>query len=156
LFAKHSSTFISNLFQFSRVARVAREIKTISRLDINKNKYPNTLFKEKQLPDLLDKALIGILLGDGHLEKSSYGLNANARIRLTFAGKYKPLALYIAALFSNFITSKGLVFSKIKFNGSTGYEKKEFDRISITSIASPIFTKYHNIFYKSMLALNKF
>jgi hypothetical protein len=34
----------------------------------NNNKYVNNIKNENELPEFLDKALIGILLGDGHLE----------------------------------------------------------------------------------------
>jgi hypothetical protein len=49
-------------------------------------------------------------------------------------------------LFSKFITSNGITFRKIKLKNYAN----EYDRFSITTIANPIFTKYHNLFYKSI------
>ena len=94
----------------------------------------------------LEQVLIGIILGDGHLEKTSFGIKANARLRITFAERYRPLAFYIAGLFCKYITPKGIRFSKVK----SSKDSELYGRISITSLASPVFNNYHNLFYKSV------
>lgn len=94
----------------------------------------------------LEQALIGILLGDGHLEKSSKGVLAQSRLRITFAGKYKELANHIAGIFSEHITSKGLRYSEIK-NRDTS---ELYHRISLTTKVSPLFEFYHKLFYVNL------
>ena len=47
--------------------------------------YNNKIRNQEKLPAFLEQVLIGILLGDDHLQKSSSGLKANARLKITFA-----------------------------------------------------------------------
>jgi hypothetical protein len=107
-------------------------------------KHVSKIRELKTLPSFLHQALIGIVLGDGHLGKSSYGLNANVRLRITFAERYKPLAFYIAGLFCYYINPKGIRFSKVK----SDKDSELFGRVSLTSVANPVFNQYHKLFYK--------
>lgn len=94
----------------------------------------------------LEQVLIGILLGDGHLEKSSKGVLAQSRLRITFAGKYKGLANNIAGIFSEHLTSKGIRYSEIKNRDST----ELYQIISLTTKVSPLFEFYHKLFYVNL------
>lgn len=94
------------------------------------------------LPSFLHEALIGICLGDGHLEKS--GLEtSNARLTITFAAKYILLARYIWGLFIFYIDPKGLKVYEVQ----SGVGSKFYDRVIVRTVALPIFTIYHNLFY---------
>lgn len=120
------------------------------RNSLNINKIRN----QEQLPYYFlwplafgEQTLIGILLGDGHLEKTSYGKKANCRLKITFAERYKPLAFYVAGLFCYYINTKGIKFSNVK----SSKDSKLYGRVSLTTIARPIFNQFHNLFYKSVL-----
>ncbi len=119
----------------------------LKNLNYTDQQHISQLRTHKQLSPFLQEALIGIMLGDGHLEKSSYGSNANSRLRITFAERYKPLAFYIYGLFCSHINLKGIKFSNVK----SGKESKFYGRISLTSVASPLFNDYHKLFYKEQL-----
>jgi hypothetical protein len=93
--------------------------------------------------DYLEQVLIGILLGDGHLEKSSKGSGALSRLRITFAEKYKELAIHIADIFKDYMSTKSIRFSEVKNKDSS----KLYKRITITSKVSPLFNYYHQLFY---------
>lgn len=91
----------------------------------------------------MDQALIGICLGDGFLEKSG-SQKSNVRFKITFAEKYKALANYINGLFCFYINPKGYYKNKVQ----SGLNSSFYGRIQLTSVALPIFNKYHNLFYK--------
>lgn len=92
------------------------------------------------LPTFLKEALIGIILSDGHLGKQY----KNARLTITFAGRYYLLANYIYALFCKYSTPKGFQKRKVQ----SGKYSLYFDRITITTLTYSIFTDYHKLFYK--------
>jgi LAGLIDADG DNA endonuclease family len=101
----------------------------------------------RELPKLngfLEEVLIGILLGDGHLEKR--GQNSNALLTITFAVRYILLAQYIYGLFVFFVNKKGFRFSEVK----SGTGSKLFGRITVRTVNLPLFTYYHNMFYRSI------
>lgn len=92
------------------------------------------------LPTFLKEALIGIILSDGHLGKQY----KNARLTITFAERYFLLANYIYALFCKYSTPRGFQTRKVQSGKYSPY----FGRITVTTLTSPIFTHYHNLFYK--------
>uniref|UniRef100_UPI00223848A7 LAGLIDADG endonuclease n=1 Tax=Ramaria rubella TaxID=113071 RepID=UPI00223848A7 len=102
-------------------------------------------FSDNWKPSLgyLEQVLIGILLGDGHLEKSSKGLGTQSRLRITFSEKYKELSTHIADIFSDYMSPNGIRYSEEK----SGVSSKLYGRISLTSKVSPLFHYYHNLFY---------
>ena len=107
-----------------------------------KNRRPHNL-KGKSLnvlPAFLKEALIGIILSDGHLGKQY----KNARLTITFAERYYLLANYIYALFCKYSTPRGFQKRKVQ----SGKYSPFFGRITFTTLTSPIFTDYHNLFYK--------
>ena len=110
---------------------------------MKKNRKPH-IFQEVEslnvLPAFLKEALIGIILSDGHLGKQY----KNARLTITFAERYFLLANYIYALFCKYSTPRGFQKRKVK----SGQNSPFFDRITVTTLTSPIFTFYHNLFYK--------
>lgn len=115
------------------------------KFDKNKNwNYINKIRNQEKLPAFLEQVLIGILLGDGHLQKASSGFKANARLKITFAERYKPLAFYITGLFCYFVNPKGISFSKVKSGKDSGL----YGRISLTTVSNPVFKLYHDLFYK--------
>lgn len=98
----------------------------------------------KELTPFLNAALVGIILGDGHLGKNS--IHGNARLNIIFAEKYQAFALYKTEIFSSYISSKGLRFSKVKSSPNS----RLYGRYSLTTLTKPVFTAYHDIFYKSV------
>ena len=93
------------------------------------------------LPAFLKEALIGIMLSDGHLGKQY----KNARLTITFAERYFLLANYIYALFCNYSTPRGFQTRIVKSGKYSPY----FGRITVTTLTSPIFTHYHNLFLQT-------
>jgi LAGLIDADG DNA endonuclease family len=100
--------------------------------------------KVPKLNGFLEEALIGIILGDGHLEKRGRGPNSHALLTITFAVRYVLLAQYIYGLFIFLVNKKGFRFSEVQ----SGEGSKYFGRIIVRTVNLPLLTYYHNIFYK--------
>lgn len=118
------------------------DLKYINNNFSNFNSKIETIRSLYSLPYFLNEVLNGIMLGDGHLSKSS--LTSNAKLQITFSGKYVSLANYINGLFCFYINPKGYYKNKVQ----SGYNSKFYDRIQLTTVALPVFTKYHNLYYK--------
>jgi len=90
--------------------------------------------------------IVGIVLGDGHLEFSSKSLKnkSNCRLRITFSTKFEKLALYTYGLLCYYYNSKGYVKNKVKSHANSKY----YERISLTTVVSPLFTNLHKQFYR--------
>lgn len=90
--------------------------------------------------------IVGIVLGDGHLEFSSKSLKnkSNCRLRITFSSKFEKLALYTYGLLCYYYNSKGFVKNKVKSHVNS----KFYERISLTTVVSPLFTNLHKQFYR--------
>jgi len=56
-----------------------------------------------KLPSFLNEVLIGIILADGHLYRSSP--TANTRLEMSIGSMYKPLANYIFGLFVYYLNT---------------------------------------------------
>ena len=95
----------------------------------------------------LHSVLIGIMLGDGSLYKSSN--TANVRLEMSFGKKYKLFALHIGDLFKEYINNpvKALEI-KGKNNNYINYRLK--------TKTLPVFVEYFNMFYKFNKDKNKF
>lgn len=90
------------------------------------------------LPGNLHSILIGIMLGDGFLYKSSN--TSNTRFEMSFGEKYKDYALSIESIFKDYInTPLKAIEIKGKLNTYLNY------RLKTRSL--PIFNPYHDLFY---------
>lgn len=76
---------------------------TIINYNIRKN--PDINNNVVSLPVELNSILIGILLSDGGLYRSSP--TSNVRFQMSFGQKYKDLALHIGDLFKEYINTPG-------------------------------------------------
>jgi len=139
-----------NLFSFIYFNSPFFLIRSLSSItNLNKSNKPfvssNTINirNQMELPSFLDQVLIGICLGDGFFEKSG-SHKSNVRFKLTFAERYSALANYIYGLFCYYINPKGYYKNKVQ----SGLNSKFYGRIQLTSVALPVFNKYHNLFYK--------
>lgn len=107
-------------------------------LPMDLHKYRSCL----TLPSYLNEALIGLILGDGHLSKSSP--TSNTRLECSFKGDCLSYSLYIYALFVYYIKSKPNLL-KTKLNTSKG--EKFYDSIRLKTLSLPVFNSYHDLFY---------
>lgn len=113
-----------------------------------KQTMQNKLRKSSYLPSFLSQALIGLILGDAHLSKSSP--TSNTRFEMSFKGVYLPFALYIYGLFLPFIGSKPNIL-----NTKSNISDKLYGSIRLKSLTLPIFNYYHNLFYQWDISLGK-
>jgi LAGLIDADG DNA endonuclease family len=94
------------------------------------------MIKNKNLHDIL----IGLILGDGHLYKTS--LTSNTRFELSFGKDRELFANWIGDLFKDY-SKTGITKSNIKMKSLFSYNF----RFKTKSL--PIFNYYHNLFYKA-------
>lgn len=120
--------------------------------------YINSLFKINQqykihyrinkLPNYLHMVLIGLLLSDGCLEKSSN--TSNARLSVNFGLKNSSYLLHLYNLFEPYTNSPPDVISvfnkKINSNNMT---------IRFKTVSLPIFSFYRSMFYAYNFELKK-
>ena len=112
---------------------------------MNKKKINNILLNKVTelrlvLPSFLREALIGIILGDGHLYRSSP--TANTRLECSFKESYLPYALYIYGLFIYYIGSLPNILNTKSSSGN-----KLYGSIRLKTLSLPVFNFYHNLFY---------
>lgn len=91
------------------------------------------------LSDSTQQALIGILLGDGHLQKRSS--TANTRFRFTQSTKHEEYFYLVHELFSDFLTES---FTPYHYNSKFSVQSLHF-----VTMALPCFNYYHDLFYNS-------
>lgn len=98
------------------------------------------------LPLFLNEVLIGLILGDGHLYRSSP--SSNTRLELSFKGDYLNYANYIYGFFIYYI---GTGPRKVDTTSSTGLRsaelKKIYPSIRLKTLSLPLFNQYYNLFY---------
>ena len=90
----------------------------------------------------LNSILIGIMLGDGSLYKSSH--TSNTRLEMSFGEKYESFAKYLGELFKEYMNNpvKSVnIKGKEKVLGAFG----ENYRLKTKSL--PLFNPYYNMFY---------
>jgi len=92
------------------------------------------------LPLFLNEVLIGLILSDGHLYRSSP--SSNTRLELSFKGDYFNYANYIYGLFIFYI---GTGPRKVDTTSSTG--EKIYPSIRLKTLSLPLFNQYYNLFY---------
>jgi LAGLIDADG DNA endonuclease family len=95
----------------------------------------------------LHSILIGIMLSDGGLYKSS--LTANVRFEMSFGEKYKELALHIGELFKEYMSNS---VKALEIKGIN----KVYTNYRLKTRTLPIFNSYHDMFYKLNLETNKY
>jgi hypothetical protein len=92
------------------------------------------------LPQNLNDILIGLMLGDGHLYKSSS--TSNSRFEISFGKDREFFAIWVSDLFEDYSNSgiKIIYYDKSLLSTSFGY------RFKTKSLS--IFNYYHDLFYK--------
>lgn len=92
------------------------------------------------LPQNLHNILIGLMLGDGHIYKSSP--TSNSRFEISFGKDREIFAIWVSDLFEDYSNSgiKTIYYDKSIFSTSFGY------RFKTKSLS--IFNYYHDLFYK--------
>jgi len=90
-------------------------------------------------PENLHFILIGIMLGDGHLSRSSS--TSNSRFEISFFSNYKQFAESIGKLYSNYMNGS---VKALEIKGN----KKLYLNFRLKTKTFPIFNGYHDMFYK--------
>jgi hypothetical protein len=101
------------------------------------------------LPTNLHSILIGLMLGDGYLYKTS--LTSNSRFEMSFGKDRELFAEWIAKLFNDY-SNTGVKPSLIK--GRSIFSFQFNYRFKTKTL--PVFNYYHNIFYEANNELWKF
>lgn len=93
------------------------------------------------LPQNLHYIIIGLMLGDGHIYKTSP--TSNSRFEMSFGKDRELFAKWIGVLFKDY-SNTGITRTIIKGNSSSSYYNFRFKTRTL-----PIFNFYHNIFYNA-------
>ena len=109
---------------------------------MNNNNNTNT-----NLPQELNSILIGIMLSDGGLYRSSP--TANVRFEMSFGEKYKSLAFHIGELFKDYMSNP---VKPIKIKG----KNKVYINYRLKTKTLPVFNSYFEMFYKFNHLTNKY
>ncbi len=95
----------------------------------------------------LHSILIGLMLGDGSLYRSS--ARANVRFEISFGQNYEEFALAIGELFKKFMSN---TVKALEIKGKT----KSYINYRLKTKSLPIFVEYYNMFYVLNEDLNKY
>lgn len=90
------------------------------------------------LPKFLDKVLIGIMLGDGGIYRTSE--TSNSRFEMSLGTGYKQFAESLGILFKEYMTTS---VKTVEVKG----KNKVYINYRLKTISLPIFNKYHEMFY---------
>lgn len=116
-----------------------------------KNTINNNITNIPLLPLELNSILIGIMLSDGGLYKSSP--TANVRFEMSFWAaareKYKDLAIYIGELFKEYMSNP---VKSLEVKGV----KKVYTNYRLKTKTLSIFNLYHDMFYELNPETNKY
>nr|YP_009690234.1 LAGLIDADG homing endonuclease [Porodaedalea pini]QEG57014.1 LAGLIDADG homing endonuclease [Porodaedalea pini] len=99
------------------------------------------------LPENLHFVLIGIMLGDGGIYRSSS--TSNSRFEMSFGTKYKQFAESIGYLFKDYMNSP---VKAIELKG----KDKNYINFRLKTSTLPLFNKDHEMFYKFNTEKGKF
>ena len=99
------------------------------------------------LPLELNSILIGIMLSDGGLYRSSP--TANVRFEMSLGEKYKPLAFYIGELFKDYMSN---TVKPIEVKG----KNKVYINYRLKTKTLPVFNSYYEMFYRFNHLTNKY
>ena len=112
-----------------------------------KNTINNNIRNIPMLPFELHSILIGIMLSDGGLYKSSP--TANVRFEMSFGEKYKDFAIYIGELFKEYMSNP---VKPLEVKGVN----KVYINYRLKTKTLSIFNLYHDMFYKLNPETNKY
>lgn len=110
-----------------------------------KNKNTNNI--TSLLPLELHSILIGLMLSDGGLYRSSP--TANTRLEMSFGEKYKELAFHIGELFKDYMSNP---VKSLEVKGLN----KVYTNYRLKTRSLSIFNSYHNMFYNLNPETNKY
>ena len=99
------------------------------------------------LPQQLNSILIGIMLSDGGMYRSSP--TANVRFEMSFGEKYKSLAFHIGELFKDYMSNP---VKPIEIKG----KNKVYINYRLKTKTLPVFNSYFEMFYKFNHLTNKY
>ena len=99
------------------------------------------------LPLELHSILIGIMLSDGGLYKTSH--SSNVRFEMSFGEKYKDLALHIGDLFKEYMSNP---VKPVKVKGVN----KVYNNYRLKTKTLSLFNPYHDMFYQLNSETNKY
>ena len=103
--------------------------------------------ENKYLTENLHSILIGLMLGDAGIYKSS--MKSNSRLEMSFGTKYKQYAENIENLFIDYIKNP-IKQAEIKV------DNKIYINYRLKTKTLPLFNVYHNMFYVLNTDTNKF
>lgn len=105
----------------------------LNKLSIYKQKYRSNL-----LPEYLHQVIIGLLLSDGSLEKSSN--TSSPRLSVIFGDKHVPYLLHLYNLLEPFIDNN--------FTLSTiSNKRKHYEIVKFKTASLPLLSYYYKLFY---------
>jgi LAGLIDADG DNA endonuclease family len=107
-----------------------------------------------KLPKYLNDTLIGLLLSDGGLQKSSE--TSNVRLSVTMSMYSYPYIFHLYNLFEPYIDTD-LKAIDIKNSNKLEYNNNnnKYSTVRFKTISAPQFMYYYNIFYKKNIINNK-
>jgi hypothetical protein len=100
-----------------------------------------------QLPLNLKSILIGIMLGDGSLYRSSP--TSNVRFEMSFGQKYESFALHSGELFKDYMSNPVKI---LEVKGKTMI----YTNYRLKTRSLPVFVQYYDMFYEFNVDLNKY
>ena len=101
----------------------------------------------KILPENLHSILIGLMLGDAGIYKSSK--TSNSRLEMSFGTNYKQFAEYIENLFKEYIKNS---IKEVEVKGVN----KVYLNFRLKTMTLPLFNFYHDMFYILNTDTNKY
>lgn len=114
-----------------------RFLNSLNKLD-NKKKEFRIL---SELPLYLNDVLIGLLLSDGHLERTSS--TSFVRLSISFGVKHLEYLLYLYKLFESYTNTSPTTIDVLNKKINTIHQVCKFKTVSL-----PQLLYYHNLFYK--------
>jgi hypothetical protein len=99
---------------------------------------------------LLPSIIIGLVLGDAHLSRSSSS-GSNVRLEMSFGEKYKEYAEFIANIFKDYMKNP-LKSQSLEIKGTN----KSYIHYRLKTISSSMFNDYFEMFYELDKEKNKF
>jgi LAGLIDADG DNA endonuclease family len=118
-------------------------------LKINNYKCDYRLMNK--LPQYLKDTLVGLLLSDGGLQRSTY--TSNVRLSVSMSVISYPYIFHLYNLFEPYIDID-LKIIDIKNSNKVDYNKN-YSTVRFKTISIPQFIYYYNIFYKKNIIFNK-
>jgi LAGLIDADG DNA endonuclease family len=108
--------------------------------------YPSPLNHSLGLGEL-HHIIIGLMLGDGSLYRSSP--TANVRFEMSLGQNYEEFALELGDIFKDYMSNP---VKALEIKGET----KSYTNFRLKTRSLPIFLKYYNMFYEFNLDSNKY